>query len=77
MREPGAQTAAASCSPALQKIDVMPRSKGRQEENSVRPSVSVDQLIDLITHHPIAAAGFAALAALLSWVATRGGDRIR
>ena len=37
----------------------------------MRPSMLVDQALDLVTHHPLAAAGMAAAAALLSLLMTR------
>ena len=37
----------------------------------MRLSLLVDQALDLIFQHPIAAAGFAVGAAVLSWLATR------
>jgi hypothetical protein len=38
---------------------------------SVRPSLLVDQTIDIVTHHPLSAIGLAAVAIAVSWLITR------
>ncbi len=42
----------------------------------MRPSMLAEQALDIIMHHPLAAAGIAAASALLSLLMTRASGRI-
>ena len=45
--------------------------KGLQEENSMRLSMLAELALDLVTRHPLSAAGLAVAAAAFSWLVTR------